>query len=132
MTWPATTTTGEEAEALTIMMRHDRTHTPPACLCTWFRSYRDDVALMAALGIKHYRFSVAWPRIIPDGSGAVRASPTLLSCGFPLPASSLVLVLTCACAASAAGERQGRAVLLGPGGRAAQVQHRAIRVRANR
>lgn len=30
-----------------------------------------DVALMAELGIAAYRFSVAWPRIIPTGSGAV-------------------------------------------------------------
>ena len=30
---------------------------------------REDVALMAQLGIRSYRFSVAWPRIIPDGTG---------------------------------------------------------------
>src|SRR3977135_1735999 len=33
------------------------------------RRYRDDVALMAQLGIRTYRFSVAWPRIQPDGRG---------------------------------------------------------------
>ena len=26
---------------------------------------------MKSLGIKHYRFSIAWPRIIPSGYGAV-------------------------------------------------------------
>jgi len=31
----------------------------------------DDVALMAALGLGAYRFSVAWPRILPQGTGAV-------------------------------------------------------------
>jgi len=33
-----------------------------------------DVALMARLGLPAYRFSVAWPRVIPAGRGAV--SPT--------------------------------------------------------
>jgi beta-glucosidase len=39
--------------------------------CDHYHRFRDDVALMAELGIKHYRFSIAWPRIIPDGTGAV-------------------------------------------------------------
>ncbi len=33
--------------------------------------WRDDVALLKHLGIDAYRFSVAWPRVIPDGAGAV-------------------------------------------------------------
>jgi beta-glucosidase len=32
-----------------------------------FHRYRDDVALMAELGLKAYRFSIAWPRIQPYG-----------------------------------------------------------------
>jgi beta-glucosidase len=32
---------------------------------------RDDVALMSELGIGAYRFSVAWPRVQPDGKGKV-------------------------------------------------------------
>ena len=31
----------------------------------------DDVALMADLGLAAYRFSIAWPRVVPSGSGAV-------------------------------------------------------------
>src|SRR5487761_1107137 len=31
----------------------------------------DDVALMAAMGLGAYRFSLAWPRILPQGTGAV-------------------------------------------------------------
>ncbi len=31
----------------------------------------EDIALMAELGLNGYRFSVAWPRIVPAGSGAV-------------------------------------------------------------
>lgn len=32
-----------------------------------YHRYRDDVALMAELGLSAYRFSVSWPRIQPDG-----------------------------------------------------------------
>src|SRR5262249_41471257 len=35
-----------------------------------FHRYRDDVKLMAELGLRSYRLSVAWPRIQPDGTGA--------------------------------------------------------------
>ncbi len=33
----------------------------------------EDVALMAQLGLGGYRFSIAWPRILPEGRGAVNA-----------------------------------------------------------
>jgi beta-glucosidase len=36
-----------------------------------YHRYRDDVALMRELGLRAYRFSIAWPRIVPTGSGAV-------------------------------------------------------------
>ena len=36
-----------------------------------FHRYEDDVALMADLGVEAYRFSVAWPRVQPPGSGPV-------------------------------------------------------------
>ena len=36
-----------------------------------YHRYRDDVALMKRLGLRAYRFSVAWPRIQPTGSGSV-------------------------------------------------------------
>ncbi|MEV4249277.1 GH1 family beta-glucosidase [Streptosporangium canum] len=38
-----------------------------------YHRYRDDVRMMADLGLGAYRFSVSWPRIQPDGSGAVNA-----------------------------------------------------------
>jgi beta-glucosidase len=41
--------------------------------CDHYHRYVDDVALMAGLGLKSYRFSVAWPRIQPDGTGPVNA-----------------------------------------------------------
>jgi beta-glucosidase len=39
--------------------------------CDHYHRYRDDVAIMADLGLQAYRFSVAWPRIQPDGTGPV-------------------------------------------------------------
>ncbi len=37
--------------------------------CDHYRRYLDDVEVMASLGIRSYRFSVAWPRIVPEGIG---------------------------------------------------------------
>jgi beta-glucosidase len=37
--------------------------------CDHYHRYRDDVRMMAELGAKTYRFSVAWPRIFPTGHG---------------------------------------------------------------
>ncbi|MEO6715412.1 MAG: GH1 family beta-glucosidase [Mycobacteriales bacterium] len=34
-----------------------------------YNRYADDVALMSKIGLQAYRFSVAWPRIQPTGSG---------------------------------------------------------------
>ncbi|MBF9018142.1 MULTISPECIES: GH1 family beta-glucosidase [unclassified Oceanispirochaeta] len=39
--------------------------------CDHYHRFKEDVALMKDLGLKNYRFSVAWPRIIPGGEGAV-------------------------------------------------------------
>lgn len=36
-----------------------------------YRRYREDVALMAGLGVGAYRFSVSWSRVLPDGHGQV-------------------------------------------------------------
>jgi beta-glucosidase len=35
-----------------------------------YHRYKEDVALMKALGVKAYRFSIAWPRVFPQGGGA--------------------------------------------------------------
>ena len=42
-----------------------------AVACDHYHRYREDVALMARLGLNAYRFSVAWPRIFPHGHGAL-------------------------------------------------------------
>lgn len=39
--------------------------------CDHYRRYADDVALMASLGMQAYRFSIAWSRILPAGTGRV-------------------------------------------------------------
>lgn len=36
-----------------------------------YHKMKEDVRLMAELGMKAYRFSIAWTRIIPDGDGEV-------------------------------------------------------------
>ena len=39
--------------------------------CDHYHRWRDDIAVMKSLGVRAYRFSVAWPRVVPDGSGPV-------------------------------------------------------------
>ncbi len=39
--------------------------------CDHYHRWRDDIALMQWLGLGAYRFSIAWPRVIPRGTGAV-------------------------------------------------------------
>ncbi|MBA2634577.1 MAG: family 1 glycosylhydrolase, partial [Chloroflexi bacterium] len=39
--------------------------------CDHYHRWSDDVDLIASYGLGAYRFSVAWPRIQPDGRGAV-------------------------------------------------------------
>ncbi|NLJ17520.1 glycoside hydrolase family 1 protein [Globicatella sulfidifaciens] len=36
-----------------------------------YHRYKEDVALMAEMGLKAYRFSIAWTRILPNGRGEV-------------------------------------------------------------
>ena len=37
--------------------------------CDSYHRYREDVALVASLGLNAYRFSVSWPRVQPGGRG---------------------------------------------------------------
>jgi len=39
--------------------------------CDHYRRYPEDVALMRSLGLRAYRFSIAWGRILPTGTGAL-------------------------------------------------------------
>ena len=42
-----------------------------AVACDFYHRYREDVALMRELGLKAFRFSVSWPRVLPGGDGTV-------------------------------------------------------------
>ena len=41
--------------------------------CDHYRRWAEDVALMQRLGLKAYRFSVSWSRVLPNGRGAANA-----------------------------------------------------------
>lgn len=36
-----------------------------------YHHYKEDIALMAEMGLKTYRFSISWARIYPEGRGTV-------------------------------------------------------------
>ena len=42
--------------------------------CDHYHRYAEDIALMKELGVGAYRLSIAWPRVLPDGTGAVNAA----------------------------------------------------------
>ncbi len=42
--------------------------------CDHYRRMPEDVALMKRLGLTAYRFSIAWGRVLPQGTGAVNAA----------------------------------------------------------
>lgn len=39
--------------------------------CDHYHRVEQDVAMMAALGLNSYRFSISWPRVLPQGQGPV-------------------------------------------------------------
>ena len=39
--------------------------------CDHYHRFDEDFALMASLGVKHYRLSISWPRIYPQGDGVL-------------------------------------------------------------
>lgn len=43
----------------------------PEVACDHYHRFEADADLIRDLGIRHYRLSVAWPRVVPDGSGTI-------------------------------------------------------------
>jgi beta-glucosidase len=39
--------------------------------CDHYNRFDEDVRMLASLGVDSYRFSIAWPRLLPDGAGPV-------------------------------------------------------------
>jgi beta-glucosidase len=46
----------------------------PEGACDHYHRYAADAALMHALGIGHYRLSVSWPRVFPQGDGPINVT----------------------------------------------------------
>lgn len=45
-------------------------HTPERA-CDFYHRWKEDVGMMAEAGLRAFRFSVAWPRVMPEGAGGV-------------------------------------------------------------
>lgn len=39
--------------------------------CDHYHRYKEDVTLMNEIGLKAYRLSISWPRVMPNGTGTV-------------------------------------------------------------
>jgi len=39
--------------------------------CNHYHNYKEDIQLMKQMGVKAYRFSISWPRVLPKGVGEV-------------------------------------------------------------
>ena len=56
------------------MLECDDSHLYPAHYgIDFYHRYKEDIKLFADMGLKCFRFSIAWTRVIPDGDGEVCA-----------------------------------------------------------
>lgn len=39
--------------------------------CDFYHRYKEDILLMKSMNIDNYRFSISWPRVLPNGTGAI-------------------------------------------------------------
>jgi beta-glucosidase len=66
--------THEDGRGLSVWDTYGQTgaianHDTGDVACDHYHRYPEDVALMKRLGIQAYRFSIAWPRVLPQGRG---------------------------------------------------------------
>jgi len=67
---------GWDADGKGVSVIDARTELPPGTAdytvaSDHYHRFAEDVALFAELGLRAYRFSIAWTRVVPDGDGAV-------------------------------------------------------------
>ncbi|SMC66537.1 GH1 family beta-glucosidase [Pedobacter nyackensis] len=43
----------------------------PAIACDFYHRYKEDIALIKLMGFSGFRFSISWPRILPQGKGRI-------------------------------------------------------------
>lgn len=63
----------EEGKGASVvdMLRHPEGVADFRVASDHYHRFEEDVALMAEMGLKAYRFSIAWSRVIPDGDGEI-------------------------------------------------------------
>ena len=63
----------EDGKGLSIQDLHHPTNgiTDFKVASDHYHHFKEDVALMAKLGLKAYRFSVSWSRVLPEGKGEI-------------------------------------------------------------
>jgi beta-glucosidase len=67
------------ADGAGMSIWHRFSHTPRNTMngdtgdvaCDHYYRYESDIALMKELGLQGYRFSIAWPRVFPEGKGRI-------------------------------------------------------------
>ncbi|MDA3810028.1 MAG: GH1 family beta-glucosidase [Spirochaetaceae bacterium] len=42
--------------------------------CDHYHRYKEDVQIMKEIGLKSYRFSISWPRVLPNGTGKINTT----------------------------------------------------------
>jgi 6-phospho-beta-glucosidase len=63
----------EDGKGLSVMDmgKHPEDVTDFKVTSDHYHNYKEDIALFAEMGFKAYRFSIAWTRIIPNGTGEI-------------------------------------------------------------